>query len=63
MINIEKLFEKINQTLVHRPSLQLKSKAYVLYMKIFWKLDTFGRLEEGLVHGFLESWDQNGFMA
>ena len=35
MINIEKLFENVNQTLIHKLSLQLKSKAYVLYMKIF----------------------------
>ena len=52
VINIGKLFENNNLTLIPKPLLQSKSKAYVLYIKIFWKLDASGSLEEGPVHGF-----------
>ena len=34
MINIGKLFENNNQTLIQKSSLQSKSKAYVLYIKL-----------------------------
>ena len=34
MINIGKLFENNNQTLIQKPSVQSKSKTYVLYIKL-----------------------------
>ena len=51
MINIGKLFENNNQTLIQKPSSELRSKAYVLYKKCFENLMLMGVW--GCIHGFL----------
>ena len=50
MINIGKLFENNNQTLIHKPSLQSESKAYLynLYIKVYQKCDANGSLQGAL---------------
>ena len=51
MINIGKLFEINNQTWYTKSSLESKSKAYVLFVKISLKLDVSESLVKDLVHG------------
>lgn len=57
MINIRKLFENNNQD----PHFNQISRAYVVYKKYFENLMLVGVW--GLIHGFVENWSKNGFLA
>ena len=57
MRNIRKLFENNNQD----PHFNQISRAYVVYKKYFENLMLVGVW--GLIHGFVENWSKNDFLA